>query len=346
MSILEVTDLETRFYTDEGTVKAVRDVSFSIPEGDIVGLVGESGSGKSVTALSIMNLVDNPGRIEGGEILFEGENLLEKSESEMQSIRGERIGMVFQDPMTSLNPAFPVGDQIAETIEKHWDYDRDKAWDRAIELLEQVEIPNAKERIHEYPHQFSGGMRQRVLIAIALACDPDLLIADEPTTALDVTIQAQLLNLLEDLQEEFRLSVLLITHDLGIVAEIADSLVVMYAGSVVERGDVQELFYEPQHPYLKRLLASNPHHAGGDSELLPVIEGKMPDLVHIPSGCPFHPRCPDYIGDVCETEEPELFEAGETPGHVSACHLHNDQVDAEPGEDYYADLPDRGDEDE
>ena len=302
MSILEVNNLETSFYTDEGTVKAARDVSFSIPEGEIVGLVGESGSGKSVTALSIMDLIDNPGRIEGGEILFQGENLLEKSESEMQSIRGEQIGMVFQDPMTSLNPAFSVGDQIAETVEKHWDFSRDEAWDRAIELLEQVEIPNAEERIHDYPHQFSGGMRQRVLIAIALACDPDLLIADEPTTALDVTIQAQLLNLLEDLQEDFNLSVLLITHDLGIVAEIADSLVVMYAGKVVERGSVQDLFYNPQHPYLKRLLAANPHHAGGDGELLPVIKGQMPDLVHIPDGCPFHPRCPEYIGDVCEMD--------------------------------------------
>lgn len=332
MSILEIRNLNTRFYTEEGTVNAVRDVSFSVPEGDVVGLVGESGSGKSVTALSILNLIGQAGRIEGGEVIFDGENLLEKTNEEMQSIRGNRIGMVFQDPMTSLNPAFSVGDQIAETIQKHWGYDRSEAWERSIELLERVEIPNAAERIHDYPHQFSGGMRQRVLIAIALSCDPDLLIADEPTTALDVTIQTQLLELLKGLQEDFGLSVLLISHDLGIVAEIADSLVVMYAGAVVERGEVMELFHQPKHPYLKRLMASSPQRSGGDRKLLPVIEGEMPDLIHIPSGCPFHPRCPEYIGEVCEREEPDYFEVGETPGHLSACHLHDDNIEADPTE--------------
>jgi peptide/nickel transport system ATP-binding protein len=328
MSLLEVTDLNTSFHTQEGVVRAARDVTFSVDRGEVVGIVGESGSGKSVTARSVMNLIESPGRIESGEVRFDGEDLLAKSESELESIRGDRIGMVFQDPMTSLNPSYTVGDQIAETVQEHWDVTREQAWDRAVDLLEQVNIPDADSRASEYPHQFSGGMRQRVLIAIALACDPDLLIADEPTTALDVTIQAQILELLKDLQSELDLAVLLITHDLGVVAEIADSLVVMYAGQVVERGPVGELFHDPEHPYLRSLLASSPHRANvGRGDLLPIIRGEMPDLIEVPGGCPFHPRCPQYLGDVCESAEPEYHDVGTSPDHAAACHLHAETVE-------------------
>jgi oligopeptide transport system ATP-binding protein len=332
MSLLEVEDLETRFHTADGVVHAVQGVSFSVDRGEIVGIVGESGSGKSVTALSIMNLVDSPGRVEEGTVRFKGDDLLKKVGAELQGIRGNEIGMIFQDPMTSLNPSFSVGEQIAEVVREHEDVSSDDAWSRAVNLLDRVNIPDPTERAEEYPHQFSGGMRQRVLIAIALACNPDLLIADEPTTALDVTIQAQLLELLKELQADMNLSVLLITHDLGVVAEIADSLVVMYAGQVMERGDLEELFYEPQHPYLQRLLASSPHRAQVDAgDLLPVIEGEMPSLINVPSGCPFHPRCPKYIGEVCEVEQPRKYDLG-GKGHVSACHLHDERDETE-GED-------------
>lgn len=328
MALLEVNNLKTSFYTQEGTVRASRNVSFDVDRGEVVGIVGESGSGKSVTARSIMKLIESPGRIEGGEVIFDGEDLLEKPESELESIRGDRIGMVFQDPMTSLNPSYSVGDQIAETVQEHGDVSREEAWERAVDLLERVNIPDAADRADEYPHQFSGGMRQRVLIAISLACDPDLLIADEPTTALDVTIQAQILELLKELQDELDLAVLIITHDLGVVAEIADSIVVMYAGQVVERGPAEELFYDPAHPYLKALLASSPHRADvGQGELLPVIRGEMPDLIDLPSGCPFHPRCPEYIGDVCEEVEPAYYDVGDGSDHVSACHLHAEEIE-------------------
>ncbi len=328
MSLLEVSNLNTSFHTQEGVVRAARDVSFTVDRGEVVGIVGESGSGKSVTARSVMNLIDSPGEIESGQVVFEGEDLLSKSESELESIRGARIGMIFQDPMTSLNPSYTVGDQIAETVEEHMDVSREEAWDRAVELLEDVNIPNSEDRASEYPHQFSGGMRQRVLIAIALACDPDLLIADEPTTALDVTIQAQILDLLDELQDELDLGVLMISHDLGVIAEIADSVVVMYAGQVVERGPIGELFHNPEHPYLQSLLASSPHRSTVDrGEFLPVIRGEMPDLVELPSGCPFHPRCPKYLGDVCEEVEPEDHSVGDAADHVSACHLHAEEVE-------------------
>lgn len=328
MSLLEVQNLNTSFHTQEGVVRAARDVSFTVDRSEVVGVVGESGSGKSVTARSVMNLIESPGRIESGEVRFDGENILEKSEQELESIRGDRIAMIFQDPMTSLNPSYSVGDQIAETVEEHWNVPREEAWNRAVELLDRVNIPDSESRANEYPHQFSGGMRQRVLIAIALACDPDLIIADEPTTALDVTIQAQILELLKELREEFDLSILLITHDLGVVAEIADSLVVMYAGQVVERGPAEELFHEPEHPYLQSLLASSPHRSSVDrGDLLPVIRGEMPDLIELPSGCPFHPRCPEYLGDVCDGVEPEYHSVGQSDDHVSACHLHAEEVD-------------------
>jgi oligopeptide/dipeptide ABC transporter ATP-binding protein len=308
MSLLEVKDLRTSFHTAEGVARAVDGVSLGVDRGEILGVVGESGSGKSVTALSIMRLVQEPGRIaDGSRILFNGRDLLGLSEKEMRGVRGNDIAMIFQEPMTSLNPVFPIGDQISESIRLHRGLSRKEARARAVELLHQVGIPVPDRRVDEYPHQLSGGMRQRVMIAMALANEPDLLIADEPTTALDVTIQAQILELLLELREQTGTGVLLITHDLGVVAEVCDRVVVMYAGQVVETGPVREIFARPQHPYTQGLLAAvpRPDQRGGR---LAVIPGVVPPPTSWPHGCRFRPRCP-YAWDLCH-EQPGLLEAG------------------------------------
>ena len=293
-NLLEVSNLKTYFFTRGGVVKAVDDVSFVIKPGETLGVVGESGCGKSVTALSIMRLVANPpGKIVGGEINFNGENILEKNQEELTELRGSKISMIFQDPMTSLNPVFNVGFQIAETVSRHRkDVSKDQAWKRAVEMLDLVRIPDAKRRAKNYPHEFSGGMRQRVMIAIALACNPKLLIADEPTTALDVTIQAQILELMKGLSKEFDTAVMLITHDLGVVAGTCEFVNVMYAGHVVESGPVGQIFATPAHPYTVGLLHSIPRLDDQRGVKLTPIGGQPPDLLNPPVGCPYAPRCP------------------------------------------------------
>jgi len=314
--LLEVKNLRTYFFTDEGIVKAVDDVSFGLKKGESLGIVGESGSGKSVTALSIMRLIqDPPGKIVGGEIIFRGEDLLKKKEEEMREVRGNKISMIFQDPMTSLNPVFTIGDQIMEAIILHQKLDKVSARKKAIEMLELVRIPEASKRIDEYPHQFSGGMRQRVMIAIALSCSPEILIADEPTTALDVTIQAQILDLIKQLQKELGMSLILITHDMGVVAETCKNVLVMYAGKVVEFADVRTIFKKPSHPYTIGLLESVPR-LDVRKERLKAIEGQPPDLVALPSYCYYAERCP-YKTDRCLEEIPDLIEV--EPGHYSRC---------------------------
>ena len=314
--LLEVRDLFTQFHTDDGVVRAVDGVSFDVAAGETVAVVGESGSGKSVTALSILRLVpEPPGRIAGGSIRFRGAELLELPAAGMRAIRGREISMVFQEPMTSLNPVFPCGEQIAEAVRVHEGASRAAARARAIEMLRKVGVPSPEQRADEYPHQLSGGMRQRVMIAMALACRPALLIADEPTTALDVTVQAQILELLERLQEELGMAVLLVTHDLGVVAETADRVVVMYAGQVVETATVEDLFQAPRHPYTAGLLASRPR-LGERHERLRVIPGSVPDPLDPPSGCRFHPRCPCAI-ERCVVEMPALEEI--RPGHRARC---------------------------
>src|SRR4030088_3193581 len=280
----------TEFRTSAGVVRAVDGVSFEIRRGQTMGLVGESGCGKSVTALSILKLIDFPGRIAGGRILFDDLDLAEVEPEEMRQIRGHRIAMIFQEPMTSLNPVFTIGDQIAETVEVHKKVKRKEAWDRAIEMLKLVGIPSPERRVHDYPHHMSGGMRQRAMIAMALSCDPELLIADEPTTALDVTTQAQILELLADLQEQNHMAIMLITHNLGVVAEMADDVVVMYLGRVVEEGPVDEIFYAPKHPYTQLLLKSIPSVYSQRRTKLPTIAGSVPHPYSRPQGCPFHPR--------------------------------------------------------
>jgi peptide/nickel transport system ATP-binding protein len=306
MALLEVEDLRTRFYTEDGVVRAVDGVSWSIEAGERFGVVGESGAGKSVASLSLMRLIDEPGRIEGGAIRFKGENLLELSESRMREIRGNEIAMIFQDPQTALNPVYTVGEQIAEAIRRHMDLEGDAVRERAVEMLDRVGIPDPADRYSDYPHQFSGGMQQRAVIAVALSCDPDLVIADEPTTALDVTIEAQILDLLRELSEEFDVAVQLITHDLGVVAEVCDRVMVMYAGKAVEKAPVEQLYYEPAHPYTVGLMGSIPR-IGDDRERLDTIPGTMPDLVQLPPGCSFHPRCP-YAEEVCTQQEPPLVD--------------------------------------
>jgi len=312
--LLSVRDLSTSF----GSATVVDKVSFDLNAGDVLGIVGESGSGKSVTALSIMRLISHPGRISSGSVTFDGEDLLAKSEAEMRKIRGARISMIFQEPMTSLNPVFTIGDQIMETLRQHQGLDRAAARRRAIDLLKLVEIPSAERRVDEYPHQMSGGMRQRVMIAIALACEPQLLIADEPTTALDVTIQAQILDLLRGLQREMGMAVVLITHDLGVVAEFVQRVIVMYAGRVAEHGPVGSLFYNAKHPYTEGLLASVPQldHV---VDRLPAIEGSIPSPHEFPSGCRFHPRCL-YAKEPCAIIQPKLIEL--EPTHLAACIRH------------------------
>ncbi|WP_027365996.1 ABC transporter ATP-binding protein [Desulfotruncus alcoholivorax] len=317
--LLKVTNLKTHFFTDDGVVPAVDGVSFTVNVGETLAIVGESGSGKSVTSTSILRLVPSPpGRIIDGSIIFEDTDLLGKTEDEMQRIRGDRISMIFQEPMTSLNPVHRVGEQIAEAYRLHRGMDKHEAMQRAVRMLERVGIPSPEKRAGDFPHQLSGGMRQRVMIAIALSCRPALLIADEPTTALDVTIQAQILDLMRKLQEESRTSILLITHDLGVVAEMADRVIVMYAGKVVEEGDVAAIFKNPLHPYTRGLLGSIPRLDWRRRTILPSIEGVVPNPLEFPTGCRFNPRCPD-AGAKCRESEPALKEM--TGSQKVACWL-------------------------
>ena len=306
MTLLEVRDLTVNFYTTEGVVRAVSDLSYTIERGEKFGVVGESGAGKSVSALALLQLIDDPGRIESGEILLDGENLLEMSEAELRQVRGNRIAMIFQDAQTALNPVYTIGEQIAEAMRHHLGYDEGEAREETIELLDTVGIPDAESRYSDYPHEFSGGMQQRVVIAMALSCDPDLLIADEPTTALDVMTEAKILEELVELAEEFDTAVQLITHDLGVIAEVCDRVMVLYAGQQAEMAPVEELFYDPKHPYTVGLMASVPRIGVGGGRLQ-AISGTMPDLIEVPSGCSFHPRCP-YAEEVCERKEPPLVE--------------------------------------
>jgi len=316
--LLEIDGLKTWFFTDEGIVKSVDGVSYSAYPGETVGVVGESGCGKSVTALSILKLIPMPpGRIVEGRIEFDGEDIVPASGARMRTIRGGKIGMIFQEPMTSLNPVFTVGDQISEAVRLHMGLGHSDARGRAIEMLGKVGIPSPERRVDDYPHQMSGGMRQRVMIAMALSCNPKLLIADEPTTALDVTIQAQILDLIRKLQDEFGMAVLLITHDLGVVAETAHRVVVMYAGKVVESADVRSLFHAPRHPYTRGLFRSIPALAHG-SRRLETIEGTVPNPLEFPAGCKFHTRCA-FATEHCKVAEPALREW--EPGHRAACWL-------------------------
>src|SRR5947209_1106563 len=319
VNLLEVDNLKTYFYTRGGVVKAVNDVSFTIKSGETLGVVGESGCGKSVTALSVMRLIANPpGKIVDGRINFNGEDLLEKSTEELSGIRGSKISMIFQDPMTSLNPVFSVGYQITETVKRHRkDLTNDQAWKRAVEMLDLVHIPDAKRRAKSYPHEFSGGMRQRVMIAIALACNPQLLIADEPTTALDVTIQAQVLELMSGLSKEFSTAVMLITHDLGVVAGTCQHVNVMYAGHIIESAPVKQIFETPAHPYTVGLLRSIPRLNEKPGSHLTPIAGQPPDLSREIIGCPYAPRCPK-VQSRCREERPKLMPVGRGE-QVAAC---------------------------
>lgn len=304
--LLSVRDLKTSFFTHVGEVKAVRGISFDVNEGEVLGIVGESGSGKSVTSLSIMGLLQYPGRVVDGEILLNGEDILTYSKNQMRKVRGKEIAMIFQDPMTSLNPVYTIGNQIMEMILEHEKMSRREARARAIEMLKLVGIPAAEKRIDSYPHEFSGGMRQRVMIALALSCNPKLLIADEPTTALDVTIQAQILNLIKKLNRQFGMTTMLITHDLGVVATVCDKVAVMYGGLIMEYGTADEIFYHPRHPYTMGLLGSIPHVDGGEKRRLIPIDGTPPDLINPPKGCPFSTRC-KYCMNVCTQEQPPYF---------------------------------------
>ncbi len=314
--ILSIRDLHTVFHTGDGVVPAVDGVSFHLDRGETLGIVGESGSGKSVASLSVMGLVPRPhGKVTAGQILFEGEDLLKKADWEMRKIRGKDISMVFQEPMTSLNPVYSCGDQIAESVRLHEGVSAKDAMDKAVEMLQQVGIPSSEQRARQYPNQLSGGMRQRVMIAMALACNPKLLIADEPTTALDVTIQAQILELMKKLKDEIGMSIMLITHDLAVTAEMADKVVVMYAGKVVEEAPVSLLFRKPLHPYTEGLMMSIPH-LEGKRRRLHVIDGTIPNLLELPPGCRFNPRCP-YAEEICRQKEPPLIEM--EPGRLAAC---------------------------
>jgi oligopeptide/dipeptide ABC transporter ATP-binding protein len=327
MALLEVHDLKTYFRTDDGIVKAVDGVSFSVEKGRTLGIVGESGSGKSVTCLSIMGLNSRRNTILSGEANFKGENLLTMSPRRLRAIRGNDIAMIFQDPMTSLNPVHSIGKQLLEAILLHRDVTKKAARARALELLKAVGIPRAERRIDDYPHQFSGGMRQRVMIAMALVNNPDLLIADEPTTALDVTTQAQILALMKTLQDEFGSAIIMITHDLGVVAEVADEVVVMYAAEVVEQAPVNRLFERPHMPYTWGLLGSLPR-LDVNVERLVQIQGQPPSLLNPPRGCRFHPRCP-YVMSICKEENPPLVPVPDEPVHLDACHLDQETKDRE-----------------
>ncbi|MET9331439.1 ABC transporter ATP-binding protein [Streptomyces cellulosae] len=322
-SFLSVRDLRVRFSTEDGIVKAVDGLSFDVERGKTLGIVGESGSGKSVTNLTVLGLHNPKTTTVEGEILLEGQDLVTTPEKEMEKLRGNKVAMIFQDPLTALSPYYTVGRQIAEPFMKHTGASKKEARDRAVEMLTKVGIPQPRTRVDDYPHQFSGGMRQRAMIAMALVCDPDLLIADEPTTALDVTVQAQILDLLKDLQQEFGSAIIFITHDLGVISDMADDLLVMYSGRAVERGSVREVLREPRHPYTWGLLSSMPRLGGSTSQPLTPIPGSPPSLLNPPSGCPFHPRCTftdEVSGDRCSTERPTLGD-----GRAAACHLTAEQ---------------------
>ena len=319
--ILEIKDERLSFFTPAGEVKALNGVSFSMNQGDVLGIVGESGSGKSVTAYSIMGLTAYPGRLVGGTVWFNGHQIDKMTEKEFRKIRGNEVSIIFQDPMTSLNPVYTIGNQIVEVILLHTKKTKQEAWARARELLELVGINEPDRRLKQYPHELSGGMRQRVMIAIALACEPKLLIADEPTTALDVTIQAQILELMNDLRHKLGMSIIMITHDLGVVADMADKIMVMYAGRPVEFGTAEEIFYESRHPYTWGLIRSIPEQAIDEKKPLTPIHGNPPSLMNLPEGCVFSPRCP-YATDKCRKQRPERVVT--ESGHYSACHYSGD----------------------
>jgi peptide/nickel transport system ATP-binding protein len=327
VALLDVKDLSTSFRTEDGMVKAVEGVSFAVEKGQTLGIVGESGSGKSVTCLTIMGLNAKRNTITSGEALWKGDDLLTMKPSDLRQVRGNDISMIFQDPMTSLNPVHTIGRQLIEAVLLHRDVTKKVARSRAIELLGAVGIPRAQTRIDDYPHQFSGGMRQRVMIAMALINDPDLLIADEPTTALDVTTQAQILSLMKRLQEDFGSAIIMITHDLGVVAELADDVFVMYAANVVEQATVYDLFNQPQHPYTWGLMGSLPR-LDADVERLTQIPGQPPSLLNPPRGCRFHPRCP-YVMEVCKTTVPALKPTSRDPAHLEKCHLDEETKERE-----------------
>jgi oligopeptide/dipeptide ABC transporter ATP-binding protein len=327
VSLLEVEDLKVAFPTEDGLVKAVQGVSFKIDAGQTLGIVGESGSGKSVSTQTIMGLTR--GAQISGTATFEGRDLLGMNDEELRSVRGAKIAMIFQDPLSSLHPLYKVGWQIVEAIRAHEDISKEQARARAVELLGLVGIPKPDRRVDDFPHQFSGGMRQRAMIAMALSLNPAVLIADEPTTALDVTVQAQILDLIERLQTEFGTAVIMITHDLGVVADLADEVMVMYAGKPVEKGDRRTIYYRPHHPYTKGLLESIPASSGTKADRLKPIKGAPPSLISLPPGCSFHPRCP-YVMDICRTEIPPLKPVEGSPGHMSACHLPPDEIGFSP----------------
>jgi oligopeptide/dipeptide ABC transporter ATP-binding protein len=326
-TLLEVHNLKTYFYTEDGVVKAVDGVDLTVGRGEVLGLVGESGCGKSVTSLSIMRLIGIPGKVVEGEIIFEGRNLLELSESEMVHMRGNRMSMIFQQPQSSLNPVFKIGDQVAEVLQIHQNMGKEESWNKAVELLHLVGIPDPESKAHSFPHEVSGGQAQRVMIAMALALNPQLLIADEPTTALDVTIQAQILDLMRDLRTRMDTAVILITHDLGVISEMADRVAVMYAGRIVEQTDIQTLFKRPVHPYTQGLMASIPV-LGTIKEVLDVIPGSVPNLVNLPPGCQFAPRCRSRVEHqlaICTQVEPQLLPY--EPDHLCRCWLYQDYED-------------------
>ena len=320
-NLLEVVDLRTSFFTPSGEVKAVDGVSFTLNEGTVLGIVGESGSGKSVTAYSILQILTHPGRIVSGSVKFRGQELVGISENEMRKIRGNKISIIFQDPMTSLNPTFSIGNQLVETILLHTNRNKEQAQARAIEMLSLVGINEPERRMRQYAYELSGGMRQRVMIAMALACEPDILIADEPTTALDVTIQAQILELMTELQKKLGMAIILITHDLGVVAGMCDEVIVMYAGHLVERGKADDIFYEPAHEYTKGLMRSLPRMEDDGSEKLVPISGTPVDMLAVPPGCPFSPRCGSTM-QICLTQRPEECAINDPHRHISACWLN------------------------
>src|SRR5574344_591037 len=318
MALLEVNDLHTSFFTPVGEVKAVNGVAFNLDAGKVLGIVGESGSGKSVTAYSIMQILEKTGKIVSGSIKVDGQELVGISEKEMKNVRGNKISIIFQDPMTSLNPTYSIGRQLMEAIMLHTDRNRKEAWDRAVEMLRLVNVNEPEKRMKQYPYEFSGGMRQRVMIAMALACEPDILIADEPTTALDVTIQAQILELMQSLQKELGMAIIMITHDLGVVAQMCDEVIVMYAGSICEQGTADEIFYNPKHEYTKGLMRSIPTQDTAGKRLQP-ISGTPIDLLNMPKGCPFAPRC-DKALKICLSERPERMRINDD--HISGCWIN------------------------
>ncbi len=318
MSLLEVKNLRTSFFTDAGEVKAVNDISFTLDRGKVLGIVGESGSGKSVTAYSIMQILAETGKIVGGSIKLDGQELVDSGEKVMRTVRGNKVSIIFQDPMTSLNPTYTVGHQLTEAILLHTDRDKKQAWERALEMLKLVNVNEPEKRMKQYPHELSGGMRQRAMIAMALACEPDILIADEPTTALDVTIQAQILELMQSLQRELGMAIIMITHDLGVVAQMCDEIIVMYAGSICEQGTADEIFYNPCHEYTKGLLRSIPTVDSAGEKLQP-ITGTPIDLLNMPKGCPFAPRC-DNAMKICIRERAERVLINEN--HAASCWMN------------------------